>query len=377
MMKLNSRETEYLLRVLRAAVKGEKAAAPPDDINWHAFFELSKKQEIFSMVSQSVDYKYLPPDIARELNDYSKSELVRLIAMQNELGSIKRELEANQIKYMLLKGSVIRNYYPRQSMRQMSDIDIMYGADKREILVGIMEGRGYKLMSFGGNSDDFTKSPYYTFEFHRELFKNEYGFFPDFSFVWSNALHVSNGFEYRMSAEDLYLHHIAHMYKHSMLGGFGIRFLTDTYLIAAKEQNSWNRDYINKKLDEFSLSGFEAQVRRIAFALIDGTALNEKDADFFNEKVGFGIYGNQRVGIELLYDEFRAKKGKKSVLSFAVYRLFPGMEFMKREYPVLNKKPYLLLFYYVLRILSKSRHSIQKAKLEIDTVKDITKEQNK
>src|SRR5699024_5276101 len=63
-------------------------------------------------------------DIARQLNDYAKSELVRLIAMQNELHSIEDELAENGIKYMLLKGAVIRNYYPKQSMRQMSDIDI-------------------------------------------------------------------------------------------------------------------------------------------------------------------------------------------------------------------------------------------------------------
>lgn len=375
MMNINNRETEYLLAVLRAAVKGEKAGEPPEGIDWRAFFELSKKQEVYSMVTQSIDSKYLPQEIARELNDYSKSELVRLIAMQNELKAIEGELERCGIKYMLLKGAVIRNYYPKQSMRQMSDIDIMYDADKRVSLVSIMESRGYKLMSFGGNSDDFTKSPYYTFEFHRELFKYEYGFYPDFSFVWDNAKRVQNSTQYRMSAEDLYLHHIAHMYKHSMLGGFGIRFLIDTYLIVSKEQNNWNSDYINKKLAEFSLLDFEKQVRRIAFAVMNGSALSDEDVDFFNEKVGFGIYGNQRVGIELLYNDFKEKRGRTSALSFAVYRLFPDKDFMKREYPVLSKRPYLLWFYYILRILSKSVHSFKKARLEMQTVKDIEKEQ--
>lgn len=377
MMNLDSRETEYLLFVLQCAVKGKKAGEPPEGIDWQAFFELAKKQEVYSMVAQSVDFKYLPPDIAGNLNDYSKSELVRLIAMQNELKAIESELEEKGIKYMLLKGAVIRNYYPKQSMRQMSDIDIMYDADKKDSLIGIMENRGYKKISFGGNSDDFTKPPYYTFEFHRELFKSEYGFCPDFSFVWDNARQVQNSFEYQMSAEDLYLHHIAHMYKHCMLGGFGIRFLIDTYLIVSKEQKNWNRDYINKKLAGFSLLDFEEQVRRIAFAVMDGAALNEKDAEFFNEKVGFGIYGNQRVGIELMYNEFKDKKGSTSVFSFALYRLFPSMEFMKREYPVLNKKPYLLWFYYILRLLSKSSGALKKAKRELKTVKEISKDKNK
>ena len=73
MMDLKNSETEYLLAVLRAAVKGEKAGAPPQEMDWQAFFELSKRQEVYSMIAQSIDFQYLPPDIARQLNDYAKS----------------------------------------------------------------------------------------------------------------------------------------------------------------------------------------------------------------------------------------------------------------------------------------------------------------
>lgn len=376
MMDLKNSETEYLLAVLRAAVKGEKAGAPPQEMDWQAFFELSKRQEVYSMIAQSIDFQYLPPDIARQLNDYAKSELVRLIAMQNELHSIEDELAENGIKYMLLKGAVIRNYYPKQSMRQMSDIDILYDPAKREILVDLMKRRGYELMTYGENSDDFTKKPFYTFEFHRELFKDQYGFYPDFSFVWRNAeCSGSNGFAHRMRAEDLYLHHIAHMYKHGILGGFGVRFLADTYLIVSKEQNTWNREYIDQKLAEFSLSDFEEQVRRISFSILEGKALSDADARFFHDKIGFGVYGNQRVAMELAFNKFKEEKGRKSFLSYVFYRLFPGLDFMRIVYPVLNNRPYLLWFYYLVRLFTKSGRSIKKAKSELKTVKDISKEQ--
>lgn len=376
MMDINSRETEYLLEVLRVAVKGEKPAAPPEGINWGAFFELSKKQEVYSMVAQSIDFQYLPDEIAKELNDYSKSELVRLIAMQNELKAIEAQLEENEIKYMLLKGSVIRNYYPKQSMRQMSDIDIMYDSSKRETLLKIMKERGYELMTYGENSDDFTKKPFYTFEFHRELFKNQYGFYPDFSFVWNDARQAQGSqYECIMSAEDLYLHHIAHMYKHGILGGFGIRFLVDTYLIASRNENTWNRRFIDEKLKEFSLDDFEKQVYEISFAVIEGKKLSDEDAQFLAEKTGFGIYGDHRVAMELAFDKFKNEKGKSSFASYIFYRLFPGSDFMKIVYPVLNKKPYLLWLYYIVRLVTKSSRSLNKAKNELKTVKEISKEQ--
>ena len=73
MMEINSRETKYLIEVLRAAAKGEKPSSPPEGIDWNEFFELSKKQQVYSIVAQAVDLNCLPPDIAEELNNFSKS----------------------------------------------------------------------------------------------------------------------------------------------------------------------------------------------------------------------------------------------------------------------------------------------------------------
>lgn len=375
MMDLNRKETEYLLSVLRAAVKGEKAEKPPEGIDWDEFFELSKKQEVYSMVAQSIDFKYLPQNIAAQLNNYSKSELVRLIAMQNELNSIKAELEKNEIKYMLLKGSVIRNYYPKQSMRQMSDIDIMYDADKRDALVEIMVSRGYKLTSQGGNSDDFYKNPYYTFEFHRELFKDAYGFCPDFAFVWDNAEKASgNRYEYIMSSEDLYLHHVAHMYKHCIFGGFGIRFIVDTFLLLNKNGNIMNRSYLNKKLAQMQLLDFEKNIRSFTFALMENNELSENQREFFNTALAHGIYGDSKTNVDAAYKNYKSKNGG-SAFGYVVSRIFPSVFQMKSMYPILKKHPALLGFYYIKRLVEKSFTSRKKAMDEVKTIKKINKEQ--
>src|SRR5699024_10439587 len=90
---------------------------------------------------------------------------------------------------------------------------------------------------------------------------------------------------------------------------------------------------------------------------------------------GFGVYGNQRVAMELAFNKFKEEKGRKSFLSYVFYRLFPGLDFMRIVYPVLNSRPYLLWFYYLVRLFTKSGRSIKKAKSELKTVKDISKEQ--
>ena len=374
-MDLNSRETEYLLCVLRAAVKGTKAEKPPESMDWNAFLKLSKMQEVYSIVAQTVDFKYLPADIAGELNDYSKSELVRLIAMQNELNAIKSELAENGIKYMLLKGAVVRNYYPKQSMRQMSDIDILYDPDKREALLALMNARGYTLISNGGNSDDFTKKPYYTFEFHRELFKDAYGFCPDFSVECSHAQNLSDHtFEYIMSAEDLYLHHVAHMYKHYLFGGFGIRFIVDTYLILKNAGESMSRDYISRKLAEMKLTDFEDEVRGFSFSLLENRALTDKQRAFFNTALVYGIYGSNKTNVDEAYKNYKNNKGGNT-FGYFISRIFPAAAQMKSMYPKLNKHPVLLGFYYFKRLFEKAFSSKDKVRNEIKTVKRLEKEQ--
>ena len=375
MLDVENSQSRYLIEIIRAALTGSAAPLPPQDMDWQAFFELSKKQEIYSLVAAAVDKSLLPRDIAQQLDNYSKSELVRMIAMQNELAAIKAQLDESGINYMLLKGAVIRNYYPKQSMRQMSDIDILYSpASKREELIKLMKRRGYKLISSGGNSDDFTKAPYYTFELHRELFKNEYGFFPDFSFVWQNASRLgSDSCEYEMKREDLYLHHIAHMYKHGMLGGFGVRFLADLYLICAKCGGALDFDYISGRLEKMGLSDFARRAESAAKALAGVREMSVEDARFISSNCGFGIYGSGVHGVELLYEEFEKNSGRHSALSFMLYRAFPPMKIMQLYYPALKNQPYLLWWCYLKRIFSKSPRQFKKVRSEIKTAESIAK----
>lgn len=104
--------------------------------------------------------------------------MVRIIAMNNELSTVEKLLNEHSVKYMLLKGSVIRNLYPKQLMRQMSDVDILYDVAKRGDVFEIMDSLGYPKPFESGNSDDFHKKPYYTFEFHNRLLRIHMAFVP-------------------------------------------------------------------------------------------------------------------------------------------------------------------------------------------------------
>lgn len=370
---MSNLESKYLTYVVINGIKGNEIEAPDFDINWDSFFSLSKKNEIFSLVNNVVPKEFLPRDLAEKFNAYTKSEMVRIIAMNQELAQIESELNSRNISYMLLKGSVIRTLYPKQVMRQMSDVDILYDGSRRDDIFEIMNGLEYEEPFKSGNSDDYHKAPYYTFEFHNKLFKDVYGFCPNFDFVWDNAIKDEDyNSKYSMNKNDFYLHHITHMYKHFYLGGFGLRFLVDTYLILTQ----WDLDFsfINEKLVEYNLVDFEKRIRNLSLALFEDALSEEQQKDL--ETIIFdGVFGSKGSGnkmvIEEVYKRYAENNENASTLKYALSRVFISTDKLKLLYPEIGDKNYLIPFFYIKRFLQKGITGFLKILREMKTIKNM------
>ena len=72
---------------------------------------------------------------------------VILLSMDRE--RVTRELEAAEIWYMPLKGSVLKDYYPALGMRESSDCDILIDASRARDVKAIMKSLGFKVEEFG------------------------------------------------------------------------------------------------------------------------------------------------------------------------------------------------------------------------------------
>lgn len=352
-------ESEYLIKLIKSAVNEEPVEPAPKGLDWQKLFDLSKSQQVYSIIAEVLDYNSVPADFSAEMKVYTQNELLRILAMKNEFQEIEKELNEKQIKYMLLKGSVLRSYYPKEKMRQMSDMDILFDVNKKYDVQSIMKRREYVLVSTGDHSDDYMKKPFYTFEFHLDLFDEDSDFNPDFSFVWKNAKQDENlKYKYNMSCSDLYLHTVCHMYKHYMLGGFGIRFLCDVYLILKKELKSLDKSYIDSKLFEFGIKDFEEEVKSLAVDIFESFELNSKQLEFLKTTMKFGVYGDNEYGVKLWFDDFaKEHQGEKHLLfKYYLKKTFPGLNFMRKTYKTLNKYPFLLPVFYVIRIFEKLRY---------------------
>ena len=128
---------------------------------------------------------------------------------------------------MPLKGSLLKDLYPRYGMRQMSDNDILFDSSRAEDVRQIMESMGFTTKHFGhGNHDVYFKKPVSNFEMHTSIInRNNERMFEYYRNVKERLIKNDNdACGYHFSDEDFYIFMIAHEYKHYTGGGTGLRF---------------------------------------------------------------------------------------------------------------------------------------------------------
>ena len=364
-----NRNVNYFLHLLSCAINGAEPEVW-EGVDYSAILELAKKHQIYNIIASEIaSLPNADSETKASFRNHNLSEITRMIAVNNERGLIFEELKAKKIKFMPLKGLIIKDYYPKESMRQMSDNDILFDESKRDDVAQIMKALGYKPTATGENSDDYFKPPYCTFEFHRTLFFDEREFSPKFDNLWNNAApDDENESMYHMALDDVYIYNVCHMYKHYSTAGCGVRFLADNYLFLKKENDELNWGYINSQLEKYGISEYERKSRELAFKIFSEERLTEEQIALLETYINNGIYGKAGIRlsktIEALADGGSVKNAK---LKYYLLRLFPPKKKMIADYRVLEKHLYLLPFYYVYRLIK----AIINSKSTIDEIKTV------
>lgn len=372
-MNFLNKEVNYLIHLLACVLNEKVPESAPEDIDFDALFNLAEKHQIYNMIYPLIQGSVQISAEQKAKWRHSKMvETAKMITVNNERAEIYKAFEENKIKYMPLKGLILKGYYPKESMRQMSDNDILYDYSKRDILFGIMKNRGFKSTATGENSDDFMKPPYCTFEFHRELFFKEHEFCPKFDGIWDNAKQDKEfPFMYHMSREDNYIYSVCHMYKHYSTAGCGVRFLVDIYVVLKKDNDVLDWNYINSQLAEYGILDYEQKSKKLAFKLFDEKELDENEIKLLETYINFGIYGSGKIRLEKEILKFAEDSSvEKAKKKYILKRLFPSVKKMKADYRVLEKRPYLLPVFYIYRLF-RALFNKEKTMAEIKNINEI------
>ncbi len=356
-----TRISETVIYLASCAVNGTKAEQNKlSGINFEEIFSFALYHVMSAVVAMALESAGIKNDFVKNAISFSVRKNTFFESANN---SVLRKLEEAGIWYMPLKGAVLKNYYPRFGMREMSDHDILFDATRAEDVKRIMEKLGFTTKYFDtGNHDIYYKEPLCNFEMHRELFGSTHeGKFYEYYLDVKNRLKKDdvNNYGYHFSPEDFYVYITSHEYKHYSAGGTGLRSLLDVYVFLKKFNERLDFDYIFNEVEKLEISDFEKKNRELALNLFSSHELTDEDQEMLKYIIYSGAYGNLENSIRNGLKKYGG--GTRGKLKYLLAKIFPEREKIKMTYPFLSKYKALypvLVIYRLMKALLKKRREV-------------------
>ena len=276
-----------------------------------------------------------------------KHDLAHLLGMQNDayyravfradiqdaaLKELSAAFEKAGIDYMPLKGAVIRKYYPEPWMRTSCDIDIYINPKDLQSAKAVAESCGAVFLPQDSNSLhlQFNMPNGTALELHTSL---SFGIESSSGAEFESKCIRGEGHKLHLNSEDFYAYHIYHMKEHFINGGCGIKPFLDIAVMKKKFPDlSYNGKY----------KAFEKEAANLAeYWFLDGKNHN---ATMENYVINGGVYGSTEQKVA-------AKASGKGKTEYALKRVFMPMDSMVKMYPVLEKEPGMLPFFWGKRAI--------------------------
>lgn len=341
-------------------------------------FKLAKYHTLTAVSFYALESSDFKPETAEEKvafaewQELKKKAITKNMLLDGARAELFGWLDAQHIWHCALKGSVLKDLYPRAGMRQMADNDILFDRNYQQEVHDWFISHDYKCEVFKtGNHDVYLKPPIYNFEMHTSLFGKRHD--EKMICYFENIVDrlEKNGYEYHFSDNDFYIYILSHAYKHYSGGGTGLRTLVDFYVYNKFKGESLNRDYVKAECEKLGISEFEENVRKLSQKVF-GTdfapvSLTDEEQSMLAYFLGSGTYGTIENAIQN-----KLKKSDTGKFGYVLSRMFPDKEFMKSwcsDYaPKLSK---LLPVAYIWRLLYMGFTKSEKWQSELKVLRKI------
>lgn len=364
MAEKRNREYTYLLELLSCALHGRKAENRLEQADGEKLYQAAVFHGVEVMAFDAVR-DYLEPESGlhkkwgRQCENAFFMELYQLA----EYEEITRRFTEAGIRFMPLKGLLMKPMYGNTGYREMGDLDILIEKGKGELCRSLMTGMGYQTAEFAQSNHDSYQKGYVRVELHESLLpRTSKWYHPYFESVMERA-HPSPDNECLLLPDetDFYLFHVVHFAKHYYGKGSGIRSLMDIF-INIREGIGEPGTAGRAVLHQMQLEDFEKKMRRLSEKCFSDKeeCLDEEEQETLEILFQSGMYGSpeRRSGnqVRMIRDQVRGKTGTGISEMTARKKYFWSMVFLKQDkmevrYPFLKNCPCLLPVFWLIRAL--------------------------
>ncbi len=348
----------YFLKLLKSYIYNKKIEYD-ENVDWFEILRLANIHSVQCMIYLAIDKLDKRPPIYDELKKLFL-KTVQISTLQ-EIGMKQTiaTLNDNCIEHILIKGYVLRNYYPNKEVRSFGDIDIL--VDESDI-----KKANNALLNIGFEfNEDKSENAVQTYtkgilclEMHTDLIYER--LFNDFDYInyfrekIKNKEHVKNyTYTYELKKEDHFIYILVHLAKHFYNIGAGIRMVLDIVVFLNKFGKVIDFKYIENELDSIQLKYFSNVIFYICKKYFDTdiecTPIDDKKLEQIIDYIlEHGVFGFDNIAVQSVMLRNNGDKGIKLFLKM----MFPDMAVMTRIYPWFkNGNKYMLPYAWLRRWL--------------------------
>jgi len=359
-----------VIALMKSAVTG--IAEPlPEGFDLEQIEELVSKQAIDTLVYAGAVKCGIPknlPVMQRLFQKYIQL-MFRSEGQMAEVKKLFKAFDENGIDYLPLKGVLMKELYPAHELRYMGDADILIKTTQEKKIRDIMLTLGYSWVD-ESDHELVWKSPGLYVEFHKRLIPSyNIDFYSYFGDGWSLAK-TSGGTQFAMSPENNFIFEFVHMAKHYRDGGVGARFILDLWMLQ-RAYPKMDKEYILNEFKKLKLDVIYKNVGLLISSWFESGEATEV-TEFMTQRFFSGdSWGNAEDF--LLRKNFNTQAKQTGSFSFIMHKLFPGLEEMSWHYRALKKFPWLLPFFWPVRLVHIAlfrRDKIRKTTASLNTTTD-------
>lgn len=354
------KEAKYLLKIVKCFLL-EKEIEVNQDIDEEKLYQLAKINSLSNFLENWAQKHAKSEKIKDKIYEDYVAQIVKDTNQNIETEKILNTLEKNNIKTLVVKGVLMKNIYPQNYMRQMSDIDILVDINNFKKATKIIENMSYRKYYNHEKHLVFSKPPFIFIELHRKLVLEKdvigYEYFND---IWPLCTKYKDYKNiYQLDIDNAYIFCIIHLLSHFKFTGIKVKDILDVYLYHENYKDTLNYDKLSRIFENLGIQYFAENIKNIAYKWFGTDEIED-----FDEVEKFILKGSS------LDNRVNYSIGKSNgKFNFLMKELFPEMKIMQEKFPVLKKFPPLLPIMWITRIARDITSKSIPLKSRFDTIK--------
>ena len=342
---------EKLFSIIRCGLQLNSMDLQITEAELNELIEFGDRQCILPIIYSGLKKMTIPEHFVRTIDNARNKDIYQYIQRNECLKNLSSVLDQNEIAYIFLKGSVLRDLYPSPEMRTSRDIDILVReADLQKAVEAIENGTDFKINKRSYH-DISLMNDFVHLELHFSIKENSEDIDKLLSRAWEYAIPTDNGSRYVFTPEFQMFHVISHMKHHFIHGGLGVRPFLDLWLL--RNKTDYDEDIVRNMCSECGILKFYEECCTLSEVWLEQKAYTETSKLFEDFCLSGELFGSAQF-------KNAGRQSKKRGIRYILSRVFPPAYQVREYYKDENGKQHSMPYLYMKRLLSwfsKSRRA--------------------